>query len=501
MSSSVYQQIQQILQVLKKHAHSQSEILLPSRMKPRTLQEKFIGIAEGSEQEVAASLGTTVRSSSFQVLKSTVYKKLINGLFILNLGDKNGSTAYAVARYENSKALFAAKILSMLGQKDAAEYISRREFPESERFEFSDNAVEFLSILLNGAVVGGEITNYKELRRKHEKWLHAYYAENEYSAKLNDLRLLYTKRGADRPQEREHLLELAFRSSEAFNQTPTFKLGLTSFRLRTLIHQTTGEYEQCAAICSEAEQFIRSRKEFATAVRLAEFALKRLVCATHLRDTAMGESAAKVCFDAYKPGNFNWFLSMENYFLLQMAVLDFKKARAILSETSSQQEFNALDKFIQERWTLYEFYLLYAEGDLSKSNRLRHKRIVSLKDFLSYIPTYSSDKTGYNVSVLILHVLYLIETGDTRELAQRIDALENYRIRHLKRTNNQADLFIRLLAKMSQGPRNRRVIDDKTQNLAAELRASNERAPGLEGIQILPFDWLWNQILGSIPNA
>jgi tetratricopeptide (TPR) repeat protein len=495
MATSVFKQIQHIAQLLRRYRKGVDEILGGPG---ETLQHRFLESIDLEEAEVAKKLGVKLTDQSYLVLKSAVYRKILNAIFLIEVRKDKDHTSHSVARDENDRSLFAAKTLAFLGVKDGAEFIAKREIGSCEKYEFYANGIEFLSILTNAASVRGDIRAFKKHITLQTKWLSYYSAEVEMGALQNELLMRFATRGPDQPQVREKLRLVSFKAGTVFKANPTFKLGLISYRLQGFNYEASWDYEQAIRLYRDAEEYIQSKPQFATPIRLSEFALKRLGCAIQLRNKKEGVSAAKVCLGAYTPGSFNWHATMEQLFLLYMSTLDFENAEKILQQVTSSGNGKTLDDLARQRWQLHMLYLQYAQSKLKLSYKLENRR--TFKDFLRLVPAYSSDKVGYNMSALILHILYLIETGDRNAINNRLEALEKYRTRHLKDKGRQADLFIQLLIAMVKAKHIQSEVRRETEGLFNELKAIGARGAKLEGVQILPFEWLWERILSSLPS-
>jgi hypothetical protein len=497
MPSSVFKQIQQIAQLLRQYRKGTSDILGGLRGDEATLQYRFLESIDLDESQVAKGLGVKQTDQSFLVLKSAIYKKVLNALFLIDIKKGKDQSAYAVARDEIDRALFATKTLSFLGFKDSAEFIAKREIGVCEEFEFYSNGLEFLTILTNAASVRSDVRAFKKYRIQQFKMLRAYGAEVEMTLLQNELLMRLATRGLDQPQVKEKLRLLSFEASIVFKNIPTFKLGLIYYRLQGLNYEANWEYQEAINVYLDAERYIGSKPQFSTPRRLSEFALKRLDCAIHIRDKKQGVNAAKVCLNAYTSGSFNWFATMEQLFLLYMTTLDFDHAEKTLQDAIAHPSYESLDELGRQRWSLHQLYLLYAQSKLKLSYKLQNRK--TFKDFLRLIPAYSSDKIGYNMSVLILHILYLIDTGNLGAINDRLEALEKYRIRHLEKSK-QADLFIQLLIAMVKAKYVQADVKVETEPIFTALKQAGSRGGMLEGLQILPFEWLWEKILSSLPT-
>lgn len=502
MPSSLIEQIGQLDSLLNRIAPPRRQIinlktLASAGKKTRRILELIRANPRVTNREIAESIGETETAQSYHALKSTIYSRLINGVFLLDF-KSHGFSNFAVLFYKNQRSVSAAKILAFLGARTIANSIAIKGLGSAERLELVTNALEFLTILQNGAVLQSDRKKLKLYRRKASHWLNVLTAQMEITGVLHDVLILHTKRGSTHPVVRDRLFTASMEAERLYRQYPTFNLGQIYYRMRSLYYQCKEEYANCVEVCLEAERYIASRPDFSNPTRLAEFAIKRLSCAIQLRDREQGKQALEVCTKAYPEGTINWFVLMENRFLLSSMTLDLEDARAIYNTVTKAQGYLDLPEYRRERWLILQLYLLYGEGKLMQNARLASKTTPTFNDFIAWVPSYSADKVGYNASVLILHVLYLIERKEWLKVLERVNALQTYRLRHLKGKNRQADLFIQLLIKVEQLEFVRTRVEEQTESLYQSLLSSVDSNDAVSGVQILPFEWLWQRVLQSL---
>ncbi len=86
--------------------------------------------------------------------------------------------------------------------------------------------------------------------------------------------------------------------------------------------------------------------------------------------------------------------------------------------------------------------------DPSKSDD-KPLRKFRLGRFINDAPTYSKDKRGVNISILVIQLLLLVQNKKYLELLDKLDALNMYSHRYLKSDNTfRSNCFIKMLAKL-----------------------------------------------------
>src|SRR6185436_11774755 len=122
---------------------------------------------------------------------------------------------------------------------------------------------------------------------------------------------------------------------------------------------------------------------------------------------------------------------------------------------------------------------------------------VNIKKFLRDVPLFSKDKRGYNVAILILQILVLLENNEFGEIINRMDALRTYRTRYLRAgSNKQSALFFRMLQIMETNSFSFEKTKQKSQKYFERMKSiAADSSEIQDGLQVLPFDWMWMKIL------
>lgn len=441
-----------------------------------------------TEASVSATIShTNSKEPSYKVLKSITRNRLLNSCFNLTL-KRAGYSKYFQDIYKNDRLTFLAKLLVGIGARKTATLIADAALKESVRLELATNVIENAVILRQTSLLMGKENRHAYYTRQINHWLGVRATELDLEGMYDALRIRYAKRAEPRQGDIDRAIDASEVARSRMRVYSTVNVTLYSYRILTLRAQITKNYEACLNLCHEAEQFIQSRPDFSNPARVAEFAIKRLVCCIHLKDLTQGRQASLTCAQAYKAGTNNWYVYAEHAFLLYTACLDFQSARTLWTEVTNTYNFLAQSETRKDRWIIFDLYLQLIEGKLNASSVIPFTNALTFQDFLSKVPTASIDKAGYNFALIVIHILYLIQQNDWASILERLEAVKSYRVRHLKTKNSQAALFLQVLADIE---RNRTLIRVPLsyQKQASHLRGGLDSSV-LEGLQIVPFDYL-----------
>lgn len=442
------------------------------------------------ESVISQKVGTGhSKDARFKVMKSTLRQRLLNTCFHLDFSRTTYSD-YFQQIYENDRLTFIAKTLVSLGARQTSVQIAERAYKQAEMLEHSTNAVDLSLLLRQSALLRGDEKKHAFYTKQINRWLGVRAAELRLEGLFDELRIGYARRATPRKQELERAFDASELARSLMKQHPTFNVKLFAYRILTLNAQTRGDYAVCIELCNEAEAYIGGLPQFTSDVRLAEFAIKRLVCSVHLRNLKEGTKAAEVCERAFKPATNNWYVYLEQFFLLNTASGNFEQAQKIWDQVNASYNFANQPESRKDRWTIFSLYLHLMKGSLSASLSIPFKHTLTFREFVTGVSSTSVDKTGFNFSLILLHVLYLIQERQWAALLDRLEAVKSYRTRHLRNKNSQAAAFIKLLLDLEK----RNFQPGTSNNMEFQSLEGTIDTSVLEGLQIIPFDHLWSWV-------
>jgi len=174
----------------------------------------------------------------------------------------------------------------------------------------------------------------------------------------------------------------------------------------------------------------------------------------------------------------------------------FTEAQAVYKSVMENPRFTFQPEHKKEHWKLFELYLQFAL-DVTNNINTGSENSFDPNKFLRIVPLYTKDKRGYNVAILILHIILLLNNNDFGSIIGRMDALRTYRTRYLRAgANKQSSLFFRMLQIMETNHFSYEITKQKSAKYFEKMKSTAAEFSEIQdGLQVLPFDWLWNKIL------
>jgi hypothetical protein len=145
---------------------------------------------------------------------------------------------------------------------------------------------------------------------------------------------------------------------------------------------------------------------------------------------------------------------------------------------------------------------LFISNYLMASTALRFDSVngkteFKISKFINDVPTYSKDKSGTNVPILIIQILFLIQQGKYDEAQNRIAAIKRYSSRYLQQDESfRSKCFIKMLMQLPRGLFMREITEQHAKKYYQKLiTISPESSNQNFEIEVIPYETLWAIIL------
>ncbi|HRF75516.1 MAG TPA: hypothetical protein PLJ00_15590 [Chitinophagales bacterium] len=501
----------EISKVVTKKRISKIEIFDKSLLNRK--ESKFNEFYEGlvndkfnTDEEAAAVLyNTSPLDDKYRQLKSRFSKRLLNTLFFLDSNDPSFSD-YHRANYSCNKNWAQIRILLNSGARNAAIKIAAKTLGVAVIYRFSDMILNCSRILMNNASLNGDEKEYEEYAALTNKALR----DVEYEIKAEEMYQRLTINFALSAASTGELASTADKYLDAVNklceQSDSYQLHYMKYQIRIMVAQIKGQYLQTIKVCEEAEKYLNDNPNFNQKVKLANLALIKISSYLQLRDYENGRMNAEKCLDLVAEGSNNWFIFLEYYFLLAMHTENYINAAGIFIKVVNHPRFVYTSEERKEKWKIFESYINYIfetenlDRDLLASDPTKRK--FRLLKFLNEVPNFTKDKKGYNVSILVIQIIYMLEKGELTGIINRSEALNVYCSRYLRKDDSyRSSCFLKMLLTMVKED----FVYDRTKQMAQKyLRKMQEGDPNGNNMvnewEIIPYEILWEKVLNRLKH-
>ena len=464
----------------------------------RILDDQFSSEAEAAEYYY----NDPNQRSQMRKLKSKLVDRLHNTLFFIDINNPKFSTAQRTY-YQCAKELMVIKILTGRSARKAAYPLAKKTLKNALRYELTDIVVELLRFFKSyHAVYTGDLKAYGKIAKELIEYQEILAIENLAVDYYEDINIHFEKHlNPDkriRDRGRYYIKELTRHGL----RIRTFRLHLNKFWLSLLIEGAENNFVEILNVCNEAIRFFGNKKYFSQHF-LGVFYYHKLSSLAILGDFKNGQRLARKCLDIYEEGTVRWFRSKECYLNLCMHTRRYSSAAQILADVQAVKEYDRQFESRKEKWRTNHAYLYYLHlgGRLAKSDYDKIKSF-RLKKYLNEVPHFSLDKRGYHVPILIVQMLILVQEGKYEDPLDRIEAIEKYSTRYLRRDSNfRSNCFIKMLLQVPKRNFHRVAVERHAKTYVAKLEEEpiNKTNQSFE-MEIIPYEHLWEYVLESLDN-
>ena len=353
-----------------------------------------------------------------------------------------------------------------------------------------------------GSIVGDKkkFTLYNEIVLKYSKIFQAELTAEEY---YNQLTLNFVNSSETKSEFLNLADNFSSKLREVTKNYSSYRLNLSSFIVFCLRYEIVNDYEGTVRVCNEALDYFNTKKHISSKVVKFTFLIKLLSCYTNLHKFNEGEETALLCLELLPEGSNNWFITLNYYIILLFHSSQFQKAFLVYQKTLNNPNFQNQYRNISEHWKIHEAFIHYfiLKGKIMTEGKSNLKKFRITK-FLNEVPTYSKDKRGANISILILQILFLLEQKKYGKIIDRMEPLKTYAHRYLRKDDTyRSNCFIKMLLQIPQAQFHREAVirkASKYQNKLKEMPISN--ANKSSQLEIVPYEVLWKYVLDSLDN-
>lgn len=468
------------------------------------LTQLFSGVANGqwaSDKEAAIAIyGKAYKPSNYTSLKNHLTERLLNSLFFINLSDFQYNS-FQKSYFESEKLRAIVKILAGSGAKLLSTKLAEKLIKKTLKFEFTQINLEIAKLLRRHYRIHQKnkkkATYYNEVVQ-HQ--LNLLIAETEIEDSYEQLvQKIGNKRNTKQAliQERKHL---AYKTRSIFPRKQSYKLMFFANLIFVLEHELTKDYAKIKEACKAAIAYYDNKQKGGLSEKKLIFQIKLLAVCLSQKDFEEGTLFFKSINDSIIKGSINWFITLDHYFLLCFHTENYEKGVHVFEMATGHTNYRTLPPYYREIWLVYEAYIDYLKyvGLLEVST----KKNFRIAKFLNNVPVFSKDKTGINISILIIHCLLLIAQGKKSKVIDRTEALQTYTYKYLKNDDSlRSNCFIKMLIKMVAANFHKKRTIHKTEKLFDKLKATPTFEKGQSNyVEIVPYEKLWDICLGQLSN-
>ncbi|PHN00980.1 hypothetical protein [Flavilitoribacter nigricans] len=439
----------------------------------------------------------------FNRLKRKLRSRLYNTLFFI---DVNRSTFNEIQRayYTCYKESTAVKILIGRYARNSAISLAERTIKKAIKFDFTDITLELARTLrMHYSNIKGDKKKFAHYKKILKKYSEIYLAELKAEEYYSDLIINFAGSQSTKPELLDVVKKNCLELKEIIVKYNSYKLNLHSYMMFILRYEIENDFSNTLIVCNEAIKYFESKPHIISKTVVINFSLKKLVCFIMLKRFLEGENVAKYCLKLLPEGSVNWLISQNYYVILSFHSNQLQKAYSLYQEAKNHLDFDDKTIAYLEHWKVHEALINYLiaikKVEINKNDDSTNFR---LSKFINNVPTYSKDKQGVNISILIIQILFLLQNGKYEEIIDRTESLKTYVHRYLRRDHTfRSNCFIKMLLCLPAASFHKAGVTRKAKKYIDLLKSVPiEKANQSPEVEIIPYEMLWEFVLESLDN-
>ena len=160
------------------------------------------------------------------------------------------------------------------------------------------------------------------------------------------------------------------------------------------------------------------------------------------------------------------------------------------------------ENFKEIFFTTLGYIHIVVDSGIAGDSKEISKKVPEFKlgRFLNTTPVFSKDKRGINVSILLMHIAFLLQRKDYNAIIDRTDSLNQYAYRYLRKDDSfRSNCMIKMVIQMTKADfhpvRTARYTADLRKQLShVTLAGSGENIE----VEIIPFEVLWDIMIKAL---
>jgi len=443
----------------------------------------------------------------FSRLKRQLRDRLVNTIFLIDANEP-AFNDYQKAYYSCYKDMVASKILIGRHARPAAIPLAQETLKKALRYGFTDiilGVSRDLQVHYGGLV--GDKKKYIEYQKIITLYTDMYFAELKAEDYYLGITFNYTKSRGSKVELADLAQQYYLELEEMMQQTQSYRFCYLFYQISLLRYEITNDYESSLKVCEEALGFFQSNEQYVAHSQtvVVTFMNKSLACHLRLQQYAEGEALSLKALQSIHEGSTSWFNTLSYYITICFHSKQYQKAYRIYEQATGHPKFKHLIQNTSEVWNIYHAYIHYfiligkIKPDIQKSNSTRFR----VSKFLNQVPTFSQDKQGGNISILILQTLFLLSQGDYNKIIDRVESLNMYTHRYLRKDDTfRSNCFIKMLLQMPQGNFVYKQVLRKAHRFWEALQSMPlVTARQNAELEVVPYETLWEYVLQSLKGA
>ena len=443
-------------------------------------QRKLYELAlSGYEREEAKSV-FNISENHFNVIYKKLKDRMAQGILENNFKDY---TRVNRLRFGVRKQYEAAIMLLQTENKSAGIPLARAALRKAEKYGLYQVALDLSRELRR---YYGTMNINAKLYQYYTNHQNLCYQELQHELKVEDVFfdfIFHYKKGVLKDSLQEKLAELEKLPSKSYY------FHYLRYVCEAILCQIKRNDDAMLAVCREALSLFEEAEDIPYQFRYS-FYYRAIAVYLARKEFHFAEIMINRSLSGPAYGQHNWQLIM-----FYRALLGFHSNKPAMAFDVWQKVDKVPKKFrtpeMEDIWLLVQAYF-----ELTKKGARKWR----LGKFLNSLQVLNTDKSGHNVSVLVVELMHLLKSKKFEKYAYRCERLDAYIDQHLKGKGLDRYVhFLRLLQCIVRGGFQKVQVLKKAKKYLHGLKETAPRiGADVREVEIVPFEALWEMALGAL---
>lgn len=495
-----------LINTVSKIKVKQIEVIGNERRPESLLNRLYNGISDGAfenDEHAAKELfeNEKNRKGYYLRLKRQLKDRLYNTLFLLDTNEPNYSDLQR-AYYNSYKNISAVKILIGRQNRQGAIPLAIKTLKVAQKYEFTDIILAMAKELrLHYGMLIGDKKKFDHYNKIVKASTAIYLAELKAEEYYSEIMVHFVNSSANKKEVIEHAEVLTQELLKMGMEISSYWFNYFSYITLILRFEIANDYENVLKICKRALAYFDSKKHLASNRTLFQFLHKSVGGHIKLKDFDEGLSKINQCIELTLDGSINWFSSLHYLMILSFHSYQLNQAYFTYLKATSHPNFKVYFQNLSENWRINEAFIFYfiLTDRLSQDKKEKLSRF-RISKFLNEVPTFSKDKRGNNITIIILQILFLLQQKKYGAIIDKMESLQTYTHRYLRNDDTfRSNCFIKMLLCLPAASFHKKGVLRKADKYWKKLQSVPlEKANQSAEMEIVPYEMLWEFVLEGL---
>lgn len=466
------------------------------------LKNIVLSQVQHSDKAVMIKIYGKQNQSAFSKLKTRLADVLIRVIVLQNVTNETADSRIN-ENYQQFRQTLAVNLLIYMREYSLSIELAERAIKKSIKFHYTENII-LLAKLLVGHFGSREFNRYKYnkyflIQSKYLRIQQLEFKAEHYFLDLQRLQLQSLAPPSELTIEkaRKYVKEL-----DSVKDINTYTFFINRYKVKAAYHEYQRDYNSLLSLSETTRKdFIALKfKSNAFLININSRKYWALIQAGRNEEVILN---GMQFLNKTPSGSLGWYFIAHYTLKALLYKGNYEHSTNLITLMIENSKFKKISENYRELfYTTLGYIHLIADSGLIRNTSNYKAKLPEFKlyKFLNAVPVLSKDKRGINVSILLMHVAFLLQRKDYDAIIDRVDSLNHYAYRHLRKDDTfRSNCMIKMVIQMTKADFNPIRTKRYTEGLLNQLEQVKLAGSGVNiETEIIPYEVLWKIMTKSL---